>query len=113
MLFSCSASKCPFMPFTSFLAASADTPAAGFIMNQSTFDVGIDGMEDKNGQPIGRTNYGINGEESYRFMGKTVETVEEAASADTPAAVFLLHCLDCLFDKNNAVCVCRLAVHHH
>lgn len=48
-----------------------------FIMNQSTFDVGIDGMEDKNGQPIGRTNYGINGEESYRFMGKTVETVED------------------------------------
>lgn len=49
-----------------------------FIMNQSTFDIGIDGMEDKNGQPIGRTNYGINGEESYRFMGKTVETVEDA-----------------------------------
>lgn len=48
-----------------------------FIMNQSTFDTGIDGMEDKNGQPIGRTNYGINGEESYRFMGKMVETVED------------------------------------
>ena len=48
-----------------------------FIMNQSTFDAGIDGMEDKNGQPVGRTNYGINGEETYRFMGKTVETVED------------------------------------
>lgn len=48
-----------------------------FIMNQSTFDAGIDGMEDKNGQPIGRTNYGINGEETYRFMGKNVETVED------------------------------------
>lgn len=48
-----------------------------FIMNQSTFDVGIDGMEDKNGQPIGRTNYGVNGEETYRFMGKNVETVED------------------------------------
>ena len=48
-----------------------------FIMNQSTFDNGIDGMEDKNGQPVGRTNYGINGEENYRFMGKTVETVED------------------------------------
>lgn len=48
-----------------------------FVMNQSTFDSGIDGMEDKNGQPIGRTNYGINGEESYRFMGKNVETVED------------------------------------
>lgn len=48
-----------------------------FVMNQSTFDVGIDGMEDKNGQPIGRTNYGVNGEETYRFMGKNVETVED------------------------------------
>ena len=48
-----------------------------FIMAQSTFDEKIDGMEDKNGQPVGRTNYGVNGEETYRFMGKDVETVEE------------------------------------
>nr|DAJ81917.1 MAG TPA: major capsid protein [Caudoviricetes sp.] len=48
-----------------------------FIMNQSTFDGHIDGMVDKNGQPIGRTNYGINGEETYRFLGKTVEPVED------------------------------------
>ena len=48
-----------------------------FFMNQATFDGYIDGMEDKNGQPVGRTNYGINGEETYRFMGKTVETVED------------------------------------
>lgn len=46
-------------------------------MAQSTFDDKIDGMEDANGQPVGRTNYGVNGEESYRFMGKDVETVEE------------------------------------
>lgn len=48
-----------------------------FFMNQSTFDGYIDGMTDKNGQPVGRTNYGINGEENYRFMGKSVETVED------------------------------------
>lgn len=48
-----------------------------FFMNQSTFDGQIDGMVDANGQPIGRTNYGIDGEETYRFMGKTVETVED------------------------------------
>ncbi len=48
-----------------------------FIMNQSTFDNGIDGMTDQNGQPVGRTNYGISGEENYRFMGKPVETVED------------------------------------
>lgn len=48
-----------------------------FFMNQATFDERIDGMKDKNGQPIGRINYGINGEETYRFMGKDVETVED------------------------------------
>ena len=48
-----------------------------FFMNQSTFDGQIDGMADTNGQPIGRTNYGIDGGETYRFMGKTVETVED------------------------------------
>lgn len=67
-----------------------------FYMNQSTFDGYIDGMEDKNGQPVGRTNYGINGEESYRFMGKDVETVEDdmlpayedAKEGDVVAAFF-------------------------
>lgn len=52
-----------------------------FFMNQSTFDGKIDGMTDKNGQPVGRTNYGINGEETYRFMGKDVETVEDECIA--------------------------------
>lgn len=48
-----------------------------FIMAQGTFDGYIDGMEDKNGQPIGRVNYGIDGGETYRFGGKFVETVED------------------------------------
>lgn len=48
-----------------------------FYMAQSTFDGYIDGMVDKNGQPIGRVNYGIDGEEKYRFGGKVVETVED------------------------------------
>ena len=47
-----------------------------FYMEQSTFDGYIDGMVDKNGQPIARVNYGIDGAESYRFGGKAVETVE-------------------------------------
>ena len=58
-----------------------------FFMNQSTFDGHIDGMVDKNGQPIGRTNYGINGEESYRFLGKEVETVEDDMIASWDDAV--------------------------
>ena len=48
-----------------------------FFMAQGTFDTYIDGMVDKNGQPIGRINYGIDGEEVYRFSGKPVETVED------------------------------------
>ena len=48
-----------------------------FVMNQSTFDTGIDGMEDKNGQPIGRPNYSVNDEDTSRFLGKHVETVED------------------------------------
>ena len=48
-----------------------------FFMSQASFDGYIDGMTDKNGQPVGRTNYGINGEETYRFMGKDVEAVED------------------------------------
>lgn len=48
-----------------------------FIMAQGTFDGYIDGMTDKNGQPIGRVNYGIDGGETYRFGGKNIETVED------------------------------------
>lgn len=48
-----------------------------FIMAQSTWDTFIDGMVDKNGQPIARVNYGINGEETYRFMGREVMIQED------------------------------------
>ena len=48
-----------------------------FYMAQATFDGYIDGMVDSNGQPIGRVNYGIDGDERYRFGGKIVDTVEE------------------------------------
>ena len=66
-----------------------------FYMAQSTFDGYIDGMVDSNGQPIGRVNYGIDGAETYRFGGKTIETVEddiikgyEDASTGDVVAVF-------------------------
>lgn len=52
-----------------------------FYMSQASFDGYIDGMTDENGQPVGRTNYGIDGEETYRFMGKHVETVEDECIA--------------------------------
>lgn len=46
-------------------------------MGAGTFDGYIDGMVDANGQPIGRTNYGISDAPTYRFGGKTVVEVEE------------------------------------
>lgn len=57
-----------------------------FIMAQSSFDGYIDGMVDDSGQPIGRVNYGIDGGEVYRFMGKAVETVEEDLLPDFATA---------------------------
>lgn len=48
-----------------------------FYMAQGTFDGYIDGMVDDNGQPIGRVNYGIDGDERYRFGGRIVDTVED------------------------------------
>ena len=57
-----------------------------FLMAQGTFDGYIDGMVDKNGQPIARVNYGIEGGETYRFGGKTVETVEDDVIADYESA---------------------------
>lgn len=67
-----------------------------FFMAQGTFDGYIDGMVDTTGQPIGRVNYGIEGEEKMRFGGKTVETVEdeiianyEDAEAGNIVAVFV------------------------
>ncbi|MPN10742.1 hypothetical protein SDC9_158039 [bioreactor metagenome] len=46
-------------------------------MGAGTFDGYIDGMVDANGQPIGRTNYGITAGPAYRFGGKEVIEVEE------------------------------------
>lgn len=67
-----------------------------FYMSQATFDGYIDGMVDDGGQPIGRVNYGIDGDERYRFGGKIVDTVEDdviasyddAGSGDVIAVFF-------------------------
>jgi len=47
-----------------------------FIMEQSTYSGYINGMVDADGQPIARTNYGIDNGETYYFAGKHVETTE-------------------------------------
>ncbi|MDD6447476.1 phage major capsid protein [Oscillospiraceae bacterium LCP25S3_E10] len=48
-----------------------------FIMEQSTYSGYINGMVDADGQPIARTNYGIDNGETYYFAGKHVETTED------------------------------------
>lgn len=67
-----------------------------FYMAQGTFEGYIDGMVDENGQPVGRTNYGIADGPVYRFGGKNVEPVEDdvlsnydSAEADEVVAVFM------------------------
>lgn len=57
-----------------------------FLMNQGTFDSYIDGMVDTNGQPVARVTMGINGEETYRFMGKQVMIVPDDILPDFDTA---------------------------
>lgn len=57
-----------------------------FLMGAGTFDGYIDGMVDANGQPIGRTNYGITNTPEYRFGGKEVIEVEEDVIVSYDAA---------------------------
>jgi HK97 family phage major capsid protein len=66
-----------------------------FIMAAGTFEGYIDGMTDANGQPIGRTNYGITNGVQERFGGREVLLVEddvispyEAAATGDVVAVF-------------------------
>lgn len=47
------------------------------IVNNETYEGDIAGMVDASGQPVARTNYGLDGKETYRFKGKEVVPVEE------------------------------------
>lgn len=46
------------------------------IVNSETYEGNLDGAVDKNGQPIARTNYGMDGSVNYRFKGKESILVE-------------------------------------
>ena len=48
-----------------------------FILNDSDFTNYIEGMVDENGQPVGRVNYGLNGEETTKVLGKDAILVED------------------------------------
>lgn len=58
-----------------------------FYMSLGTFEGYIDGMVDTNGQPVGRTNYGITESSKYRFGGKDVQPVEPDVLPDFDTAV--------------------------
>jgi len=57
-----------------------------FIMAAGTYEGYIDGMVDANGQPIGRTNYGITNGTQERFGGREVILVEDDVVAPYEAA---------------------------
>lgn len=46
------------------------------VVNSETYEGNLDGAVDKNGQPIARTNYGMDGSVNYRFKGKESILVE-------------------------------------
>lgn len=56
------------------------------IMNVATWEQYVDGMVDENGQPVARVNYGVNGEELHRFMGKSVIVVDDDLLPDYDTA---------------------------
>lgn len=88
-----------------------------FYMAEGTFQGYIDGMVDEMGQPVGRTNYGIDAEPSYGFGGKRVETVEDdviapydtAADGDYVAAYVNLK--DFVFNSNMQMTVVHWTDH--
>ena len=76
-----------------------------FVMNQSTFDTGIDGMEDKNGQPIAKVNYGTSGKPERTLLGRTVVLCDYVASYSAALAkdtifAFLFNFKDYVLNTN-------------
>ena len=88
-----------------------------FYMAQGTFEGYIDGMVDSNGQPVGRTNYGITDGPKYRFGGKDVETTEDdvlpnydAAAASEVVAVYM-NMKNYVFNSNMVMTVVQWTDH--
>ena len=84
-----------------------------FFMAQGTFEGYIDGMVDQNGQPVGRTTYGIAASPTYSFGGKPVETTEDdvltpydTAAADEVVAVYM-NLKDYILNSNMVLTVVR------
>ncbi|BAL85197.1 putative phage capsid protein (plasmid) [Selenomonas ruminantium subsp. lactilytica TAM6421] len=86
--------------YTDLIAMLKAVPAAYkagsvIVMNENTY-LDFEGMVDNNGQPIARTNYGLNGAENFVLKGKKVVTtdflpsLDEAGAGDVVAFVYNL-----------------------
>lgn len=88
-----------------------------FYMAQGTFETCIDGMVDEMGQPVGRVNYGIEGEERYRFGGKDVEPTEDdvitpyADAAEGDVITVYMNMKDYVFNSNMQMTVVHWTDH--
>lgn len=88
-----------------------------FYMAEGSFNSYINGMVDQNGQPVGRTNYGIASEPTRAFGGKRVETTEDdviapfdtAADGDLVAA--FMNMKDYVFNSNMKMTVVHWTDH--
>ena len=84
-----------------------------FILNDADFTNYIEGMVDQNGQPVGRVNYGLNGEETTKVLGKEAILVEDdyLPSFDTAEEgnVFGIICdlSDYIFNSNMEIVIKR------
>ena len=84
-----------------------------FILNDADFTNYIEGMVDQNGQPVGRVNYGLNGEETTKVLGKDAILVEDdyLPSFDSAAKgdIFGIICdlSDYIFNSNMEIVIKR------
>lgn len=104
--------------YRGWIKAKKEVPASYkkrivFILNDADFTNYIEGMVDQNGQPVGRVNYGLNGEETSKVLGKDAILVEDdyLPSFDTAetGAIFGVICdlSDYIFNSNMEIVIKR------
>lgn len=104
--------------YRGWIKAKKEVPASykkriSFILNDADFTNYIEGMVDANGQPVGRVNYGLNGEETTKVLGKDAILVEDdyLPSFDVAQAgdIFGIICdlSDYIFNSNMEIVIKR------
>ena len=104
--------------YRGWIKAKKEVPASykkriSFILNDADFTNYIEGMVDANGQPVGRVNYGLNGEETTKVLGKDAILVEDdyLPSFDTveDGGIFGVICdlSDYIFNSNMEIVIKR------